>query len=57
VEHNSEEKKLTFQGDFMNLIIEEKSNITWQSMCNNVSKGVLSFAMKACVNGLNTPDN
>ena len=50
-------KKLTFQEDFIALLVKEQSNITWQSICNNIPKGVLSFALKASVNGLNTPDN
>ena len=54
---NNKVKKLTFQGDFINLFIEEESNITWKSICHNIPKGVLSFALKASVNGLNTPDN
>ena len=54
---NEKVKKLTFQGDFINLLIEEESNVTWKSFCHNIPKGVLSFALKACVNGLNTPDN
>ena len=29
----------------------------WKSFINNMPKGVLSFALKACSNGLNTPDN
>ena len=39
------------------MLIEEKSNVTWKSISNNIPKGVLSFALKASVNGLNTPDN
>ena len=54
---NTRVKKLTFQGDFVKLLIEEKENVTWQSVSNNIPKGVLSFALKACSNGLNTPDN
>ena len=54
---NNKVKKLTFQGDFINLLIEEESNITWKSICHNIPKGILSFALKASVNGLNTPDN
>ena len=50
-------KKLTFQDDFISLLIEEQSNITWQSISNSIPKGVLSFSLKASVNGLNTPDN
>ena len=54
---NNKVKKLTLQGEFLNLLIEEQTNVTWQSICNNIPKGVLSFALKASVNGLNTPDN
>jgi hypothetical protein len=54
---NEKVKRLTIQGDFLNLWIEEKANITWQRICNNIPKGVLAFALKASVNGLNTPDN
>ena len=54
---NEKVKRLTIQGDFLNLLIEERTNITWQSICNNIPKGVLAFALKASVNGLNTPDN
>ena len=54
---NYKVNKLVIQGDFVKLLIELKSNITWKSICNNIPKGVLSFALKASVNGLNTPDN
>ena len=54
---NTKVGKLTFQGDFLKLLIEEKENATWQGVIQNVPKGVLSFALKACSNGLNTPDN
>jgi hypothetical protein len=54
---NNKVKQLTFQGDFINLVIEEQQNVTWKSIANNVPKGVLSFALKSSVNGLNTPDN
>ena len=54
---NTKVKKLTFQGKFVDLVIEEQENITWKSILNNTPKGILSFAMKASVNGLNTPDN
>ena len=50
-------KQLTVQGDFVGLLIEEQENVTWKSICNNIPKGVLSFALKACTNSLNTPDN
>ena len=54
---NNKVNKRMIQGDFVKLLIELKSNITWKSICNNIPKGVLSFALKASVNGLNTPYN
>ena len=54
---NKKIKKLAFQGDFAQLLVEEKTNVTWKSYSNNIPKGVLSFAIKSSVNGLNTPDN
>ena len=54
---NERIRKLTFQGDFVQLLIEEQENVSWKSICNNIPKGVLSFALKSCTNGLNTPDN
>ena len=53
---NTKVKKLTFQGDFLKLLIDEEENATWKSFSNNIPKGVLSFTLKeACSNGLNTP--
>ena len=54
---NDKVRKLAFQGSFIELLIEEKDNVTWKSVATNVPKGVLSFALKASVNGLSTPDN
>ena len=54
---NEKVKKLTYRGDFFNLLIEEQENVTWKSISNNMPKGSLSFALKACTNGLNTPDS
>ena len=54
---NERISKLTFQGSFIQLSIEEKENVTWKSVINNVPRGILSFAMKSNVNGLNTADN
>ena len=52
---NTKVQKLTFQGDFVKLLIDEKENATWKSFINNTPKGVLSFTLKACSNGANTP--
>ena len=54
---NKKVQKLTLQGDFAKLLIEEQENVTWKSIVNNVPKGVLSFALRASVSGLPTPDN
>ena len=54
---NKRIKMLTFLGDFGQLLLEEKTNVTWKSYSNNIPKGILSFAIKSSVNGLNTPDN
>ena len=54
---NDKVKRLTLQGEFASLLIEEEANVTWNSITNNIPKGVLSFALKASVNGLPTPDN
>ena len=50
-------KNLTFQEDFVKLVIEEEDDVTWKSIINNIPKCVLSFALKAETNGVNTPDN
>ena len=54
---NSKVQSLTMQGDFANLLIEEKENVTWQSVIKNVPKGIMSFALKSVTNSLATPDN
>ena len=54
---NSKVELLTMQGDFAKLLIEEKENITWKSIINNVPRGVLSFALNSTTNTLPTPDN
>ena len=45
------------QGDFTKLLMEEKENVTWKSIINNVPRGVLSFALNSATNTLATPDN
>ena len=50
-------EKLVMQGDFIKLLEEEQEDVTWKSIANNIPKGVLSFALKASTNSLNTPDN
>ena len=45
------------QGEFTKLLIEEKENVTWQSVIKNVPRGIMSFALKSVTNSLATPDN
>ena len=52
---NEKVGKLVMQGDFINLLSEEKENVTWQSMVYNLPKGILPFALKSATNCLNTP--
>ena len=35
---NSKVKKLTFQGDFIKLQIDEKENVLWKSFVTNIPK-------------------
>jgi hypothetical protein len=45
------------QGDYLNLLIEEDSNITWKSFIWNVPRGVVKFALNAGLNTLPSADN
>ena len=54
---NSRVKDLLVQGDFLNLLISEQTNVSWQSIIYGVPKGVMQFAMRSSTNTLATPDN
>ena len=54
---NQKVENLTMQGDFTNLLIHEKENVTWQSMIKNVPRGIMSFALNSVTNTLPSPDN
>ena len=54
---NDKVKDLVMQGDFLNLLISEESNVTWQSTIYGVPRGVMQFAMRSATNTLATPDN
>ena len=41
------------QGDFTNLLIEEKQCVTWQS----ISRSIMSFAARLSTNSMASPDN
>ena len=54
---NEKTKQLVAQGDFLQLLISEKSNVTWKSIIYGVPKGVMEFALRSSTNTLATPDN
>ena len=55
--YSDKAETLTFQGEFLNLIKTEQLDMTWKSYIFAVSRGVMSFAMRASTNSLSTPDN
>ena len=55
--YNEQVEETSFQGEFLSLLKEEKSNITWKAFIYSVPKGVMAFVMKSSTNSLATPDN
>ena len=45
------------QGDFSALLMEEKQNVTWQSISRKVPRNVMAFAARLSTNSLASPDN
>lgn len=54
---NCKVRKLTMQGDFTGLLIEEEQSVTWQSIARKVPRNVMSFATRLSTNSLASPDN
>ena len=54
---NKKVRDLVIQGDFLNLLISEQSNVTWKAIIHSVPKGVMEFALRSSTNILATPDN
>ena len=50
-------RKLTLQGEFTKLLIEEKESVTWQSIIRKMPRNVMSFAARMSTNSLATPSN
>ena len=50
-------KTLVVQGKFLELLHDQKSNITWQSIIYNLPRGILQFATKAAIDSLATNAN
>ena len=45
------------QGDFLNIILQEKQDATWQSYLHNLKKGTMKVILNAIINTLSTQDN
>ena len=50
-------KSLTVQGKYLDLLSMEKSDITWKSIMYNLPRGILRFAINACIDTLPTHAN
>ena len=49
--------KLVIQRDFINLLAEEKDNVTSKDMVYNRPKGIFPFALEPTKNTLNAPES
>ena len=54
---NEKVSKLTMQGEFTQLLIEEEESVTWQSIVRGLPRNVMSFCVKLASNALPSPDN
>ena len=50
-------RSLIMQGNFLSLLIEEDSNVTWKSYLWNMPRGVVKFALNSSLETLPTADN
>ena len=48
---------LVMQGDFLGLLVEEDTDLTWKSFLWGLPRGVAKFALNAGLNTLPTGDN
>ena len=55
--YNEQAEVTSFQGEFLALLNEEKTDITWKSYIYAVPKGVMAFAMRSSTKSRATPDN
>ena len=54
---SSKIRSLTMQGNFLSLLVEEDTNVTWKSYLWNVPRGVVKFAINSSLECLPTADN
>jgi hypothetical protein len=50
-------QKLVMQGNFTQLLIEEKENVTWQSIARKMPRSIMAFATRLGTTSLPSPDN
>ena len=50
-------KELTVQGKFLQILHLEQSHISWRSLIYNLPRGILQFAVNACIDTLATNAN
>ena len=50
-------RSLIMQGNFLSLLIEEDSNVSWKSYLWNMPRGVVKFALNSSLETLPTADN
>ena len=50
-------RSLVMQGNFLSLLIEEDTNVTWKSYLWGLPRGIAKFALNSCLETLPTADN
>ena len=54
---SSKIRSMVMQGNFLSLLIEEDTNVTWKSYLWNLPRGVVKFAMNSSLETLPSADN
>ena len=54
---SSKIRNLVMQGDFLSLLVEEDTNVTWKSYVWNLPRGVVKFVLNSSLQTLPTADN
>ena len=54
---NEKVSKLTVQGEFVKLLIEEQESITWQSIARGLPRNIMAFSIRLATDSLASPAN
>ena len=54
---NKKVHKLTVQGEFTKLLIEEEESVTWQSLIRGMPRNIMAFSMRLATDSLASPSN